>query len=79
MILLKILLMIINTLLNEHNQLKVMYVDIIVCIMILKNVMTYLWKKLFLIYLIMITTVTQNLFTILLISYIIMNISHNIH
>ena len=26
-----------------------------------------------------ITTVTQNLFTILLISYIIMNISHNIH
>ena len=26
-----------------------------------------------------ITTVTQNLFTILLISYIIMNISHDIH
>ena len=45
--------MIINTLLNEHNQLKVMCVDIIVYIMLLKNVMTYLWKKLFLIFLIM--------------------------
>ena len=45
--------MIINTLLNEHNQLKVMYVDIIFCIMLLKNVMTYLWEKLFLIFLIM--------------------------
>ena len=53
LILLKILLMIINTLLNEHNQLKVMCVDIIVCIMLLKNVMTYLWKKLFLIFQIM--------------------------
>ena len=53
LILLKILLMIINTLLNEHSQSEVMYVDIIVCIMLLKNVMTYLCKKLFLIFLIM--------------------------
>ena len=45
LILFKILLMIINTLLNEHSQLEVMYVDIIVCIMLLKNVMTYLCKK----------------------------------
>ena len=45
LILLKILLMIINTLSNEHNQLKVMYVDIIVCVMLLKNVMIYVWKN----------------------------------
>ena len=30
--------MIINTLLNEHSQSEPMYVDIIVCIMLLKNV-----------------------------------------
>ena len=38
---------------NEHSQSEAMYVDIIVCIMLLKNVMTYLCKKLFLIFLIM--------------------------
>ena len=38
-----------NSVLEEHNQLRVICVDIIVCIMLLLNVMVFLWKKLLII------------------------------
>ena len=53
LILLRILILIINNVLNEHNWLKVICVDNIVCIMLMLNVMGFLWKKLFKTYLIM--------------------------
>ena len=45
LILLKILLMIIKNVLEGPNQLTVICVDIIVCIMLLLNVMVILWKQ----------------------------------
>ena len=52
LILLRILLIIINNVTKERNPLKVIYVDNIVCIMLLQNVMDFLWKKLLTTYLI---------------------------
>ena len=52
LILLQILLIIINNVTKERNPLKVIYVDNIVCIMLLQNVMDFLWKKLLTTYLI---------------------------
>ena len=52
LILLQILLIIINNVTKERNPLKVIYVDNIVCIMLLQNVMDFLWKKLLITYLI---------------------------
>ena len=46
LILLRILLMIINNVLQERNRLRVIYVDNIVCIMLLQNVMDFPWKTL---------------------------------
>ena len=49
LILLKIILLILNNVLEERNHLRLIYVDIIVCIMLLLNVMVFLWKKLLII------------------------------
>ena len=49
---LKGLLIILSILLDEPNLLKPMYVDIIVCIILLKNVKVILWKILLIIFLI---------------------------
>ena len=45
LILLKMLLMIINSVLEGPNRLTVICVGIIVCIMLLLNVMVILWKQ----------------------------------
>ena len=50
-ILLKGLLIILSILSDEPNLLKLIYVDIIVCIMLLKNVKVILWKILLIIFL----------------------------
>ena len=50
-ILLKGLLIILSILSDEPNLLKPIYVDIIVCIMLLKNVKVILWKILLIIFL----------------------------
>ena len=52
LILLKGLLIILSTLSDEPNLLKLMYVDIIVYIILLKNVKVILWKILLIIFLI---------------------------
>ena len=52
LILLRILLIIINNVTKECNPLRVIYVDNIVCIMLLQNVIDFLWKKLLTTYLI---------------------------
>ena len=52
LILLRILLLIMNKVFKEHNPLRVIYVDNIVYIMLLQNVMDFLWTKLFTTYLI---------------------------
>ena len=52
LILLRILLLIMNKVFKEHNPLRVIYVDNIVYIMLLRNVMDFLWMKLFTTYLI---------------------------
>ena len=52
LILLRILLLIMNKVFKEHNWLTVIYVDNIVYIMLLQNVMDFLWMKLFTTYLI---------------------------
>ena len=49
---LKGLLIILSILSDQPNLLKLIYVDIIVCIMLLKNVKVILWKILFIIFLI---------------------------
>ena len=49
----QVLLIIINNVLKERNQLRVIYVGNIVCIMLLQYVMDYVWKKLLRTYLIM--------------------------
>ena len=46
LLLLKIILIILNNVLEGHNPLRVLCVDIIVCIMLMLNVMVILWKKL---------------------------------
>ena len=53
LILFQVLLIIINNVLKERNRLRVIYVGNIVCIMLLRYVMDYLWKKLLRTYLIM--------------------------
>ena len=45
----KILLLILNNILEEHNLLRVICVDSIVYIMLLQNVTVFLWKKLLII------------------------------
>ena len=50
--LLRILLLIMNKVFKEPNPLRVIYVDNIVYIMLLRNVMDFLWTKLFTTYLI---------------------------
>ena len=50
-ILLKGLLIILSILSDEPNLLKLIYADIIVCIMLLKNVKVILWKILLIIFL----------------------------